>query len=157
MALKCKVAYEPNLTVIRLTGPIDEHVSEILADLRPQVKTPHVIFDCEHITFINSIGAANWIAHIRGYGDHELNFIKCPAVFTSLCLMMPDLTGDGQLDSLYVRYYCPACEEELNDQLIGRNDIQRDDFPARTCPRCQAAMAVDPEDEDFRDLLTNTD
>ena len=153
MALKYKVSYEPNLTIVRLNGPIDEHVSDALEDLRPQVKTPKLIFDCEHLSFINSIGAANWMALMREYSTIELCFVKCPTVFTNLCLILPDLTGGGRIDSLFVHYFCPGCEEELDNQLVHRAEIVKSGFPPRSCPKCQTAMAVDPEDEDFGELL----
>jgi hypothetical protein len=159
MTLKIKVSYEPGITLVRLGGPIDEHMGEALEDLRSQVKTPRVIFDTEQVSLINSIGAARWMAHMREYAGVEVSFIKCPAAFTSLCLMMPDLVGEGRIESLYAHYYCPSCDDELKDQLIHRAEISVDratgraTFPTRSCPSCKTAMNVDPDDEDFQDLL----
>ena len=153
MALKFKVAYAPNHTLVRLTGPIDEHVLSALDDLKPQLRSNRVIFDCEGISFINSIGAANWIAYLGDCAGFDVSFIKCPPAFTNLCLILPDIKGSGRIDSVFVHYYCPGCEEELDAQLVNRVELTASGFPPRQCPQCRSPMALDPEDEDFGDLM----
>lgn len=153
--LKYKTTFEPQLTTVKLSGPIDEHVGEVLEDLRPQVRTPHVTFDCEDVTIINSIGAATWMAHLRAFQEMDVKFIRCSTAFTSLCLIMPDLIGSGAVESLFVTYYCKPCDHQLSI-LAERSQLLTSGYPEHDCSTCKAPMIVDPENADFIDVITSS-
>lgn len=153
--LKSKVTYESQLTTVKLVGPIDEHVADVLDDLKAQVRTPRVRFDCEGVSLINSIGAASWMAYLRDFQNLEVTFVRCSTAFTSLCLIMPDLIGTGTVESLYMTYYCATCDQEAA-ALLERDKVKTEGIPLLKCDTCKQVMAIDPDDADFAQVVTGT-
>lgn len=150
MGLKYKIAFEPERTTVQLIGSIDEHIGEILKEIRPQVPTKKLVFDCEKLALINSIGVATWLAHIAAFGDLELHFVNCPYQFTSLCLIIPDLTASGTVESLYVRFFCEECDGDHQNVLATRDEtLKLGTFKLVPCPKCRNIMRLELDDEDF--------
>ena len=155
MPLTYKMTFADGITTAALDGMIDERAGEVLREIRTQVKTPAMVFDCDGVTFINSIGVSVWIAHIKAFSGLQLRFVNATYPFASHCLIIPDLAGGGRIDSLYVRYYCEHCDTgEYQLSLALRDDIAKQGrFRVLPCMRCRRPLGPDPDDGDFLALL----
>lgn len=153
--VKYKVVFEPDLTTVHFSGHIDEHIAEVLSDLRPQIKTKRAVFRCEGINLINSIGISTWIAHIKAFDDLDLAYSHLPYNFISLCQMIPVLTAHRTLLSFYVRYECEACAgDDLQFHMVERDEsLKLGRFKPMPCSKCHTPMEPDPNDEDLIELF----
>jgi hypothetical protein len=149
------MTFAEGATKAALEGMIDERAGEVLREIRTQTKTPLLVFDCDGVTFINSIGVSTWIAHIKAFAGIDLRFVNATYPFASHCLIIPDLAGGGRIDSLYVRYYCEHCDTgDYQSSLATREEIAKQPrFRSLPCMRCRRPLAPDPDDGDFLALL----
>jgi hypothetical protein len=113
-----------------------------------------VVFNCEHLGIINSIGAATWVSNIGAFSDLRMAFRNCPHTFTALCLMLPGFTATGVVESLYVRYNCSGCMRLGRAILAHREEaLRQGGFKPVQCPTCGRPMQPDEDDEELIGVL----
>ena len=156
MALKFTVAFQPGQTSFRLSGNIDERVGPTLAEIRRRVVGQRVVFDCDGLGTVNSVGVAAWLTEIQDFAKLTLIFVNCPSPFIGTCLLVPGFILGGTIESLYVRYACVGCARgEGKTVLIERADVlSRGGLGPRPCPHCGGSMTSDEDEGDLLDLLS---
>ena len=154
--MRYKMTFEPELTTAHLRGHVDEHVGQALAEIRRQIRTRRAVLELSGLGILNSVGVSIWLAHIKAFDDLELGLAQCPYPFTSLALLVPELAGNGRIQSFYVRYYCDRCGDDEEQQgLVTAADAQAlRAYPPLACRRCGTAMVNEEADLDLLQLFT---
>jgi len=154
--MRYKMTFTPDLTTAHLRGHVDEHVGETLSEVRRQIRTRRAVLDLGGLGILNSIGVSIWLAHIKAFDDLELVLTHCPFSFTSLCLLMPELAGQGRIQSFYVRYYCDHCHDDQEQPALVTEDeaTALGGCPPSACRRCGRPMAPEEADLDLLQLFT---
>lgn len=153
--MKYKITNQPDVSVVFLQGNIDERINEALAAMRPKLTARHVVFQCEGVNLINSIGISQWIAAMKGFEGLDVAFSHMPYPFVSLCRMIPLLKQGRTIHSMQVRYFCDGCaDDDVQTILVTRQEaLAAGRFPAAPCRRCRQPMTVDPNDADYIELF----
>lgn len=155
--MKYQIQFAADCTTVTFKGHIDERIGEVLAEIRPQVRTRVAVFDLAGIDLINSVGISTWIAHLSAFDSVDVCYMRATYAFVSLCSMIPVLLVGRRLESFQIRYSCPPCDDAFDEVVLGW--VTRDEtlaagkFRASTCPHCKKPMEADPHDEDFRTLF----
>ncbi len=141
---------EHECLIVTLSGDINETCTAALTTIRGKINATKVVFDCQRIRRINSIGAAAWIEFLKDVQDRrQLIFRHCPPVFIGYCNAMSTFIGQGLVESFAMPYYCKACDDVF--QIMTKVDAARllRAAPSTTtaCPKCHgtAKPETDPE------------
>ncbi len=103
-----------NEGVVLLDGVIDE-----LSDFSPIVKSTvnPVVFNLEGIQRINSYGIKNWILMLSELKERDIVYQNCPVCIIEQINLVPDIRGNAKIDSFFLPFFCPDCEEEVNIKI----------------------------------------
>jgi len=142
--LSWRVCTEEATTTVTFRGGIDENVD--LAALARELDGD-IVFDLRGISYINSCGVREWVNLMRSLPRvRTLSFTHCsPAIVAQLNLVY-NFRGDAVVRSVYVPYYCRACEHEVS-RLFDVGARSPDDLlaslPRVVCDWCTTEMECD--------------
>lgn len=143
---------------IAISGNIDETANQSLLDLASAISAPKLVFDCQAINTVNSVGISAWATFIKGLQSrHQLAFAKCPQVFIDVCLMIPIVTGGGVIESFYLSYPCETCEKTTNILVESKSLADPGSLVTRNCERCGQKMTANEDLDDYLNMLNITD
>lgn len=113
-----------------------------------------VIFDLEGVRYLNSAGVRHWVEFVRRLaGVRSYVFVRCSVAFVTQASMVPEVLGQGQVESFYVPYACERCEleEERLHQTATLTGAGRwpPEVVSYACPRCQGALTLDDVPERY--------
>lgn len=130
--------------VFHLSGVLNEYAdfSALLGQREP------LRLNMKDVSRLNSIGIRNLLKFLSDWGPRAFAYEQCPSEFIDQVNMIPALLGSknhGKIDSLYVPYECPDCDNE--DEVLAKVT----DFagihsgsqpPTRTCGKCGGKMSI---------------
>lgn len=145
------VAHLENLTTWRLEEDDDRQIVVLLhsltersnfGDLLPLLEMP-VVFDLQRVSKINSIGVSRWIDLLRQLdGATEYNLAHCSVAFCIQAAYIAEMTGSGEVISLFVPYECPSCTREVDRELqVSEIKLKpQPTAPVFKCPSCKSDL-----------------
>lgn len=145
------VAHLENLTTWRLEEDDERQIVVLLhsltersnfSGLHPLLEMP-VVFDLKRVSMINSIGVSRWIDLLRQLeGVVEYRLAHCSVTFCIQASYIADMTGNGEVVSLFVPYECPSCSREVERELQVKEIAlsPRPVVPVFKCPSCKSDL-----------------
>lgn len=99
-----------------------------------------VRLDLSEISGINSSGIHAWLeAYRRRNSSLQLVLERCALAMVRQFNMVPTLASTGTIESICAPYFCPFCCIE-SMEILGTDEIEGTEPPARTCQRCARDM-----------------
>lgn len=139
----------------RLSGVIDEH-----ADLTflGRLSGPQVTMNLRGIRRINSYGVRAWLEQIRKVpAGVAIEFVEVPPQIVDQINMVHGFIGGGRISSFYVPYTCEKCEA-YEERLVQTDQCRKqEDLPKAQCAACGAIMEVDDVEEQYLQILRDTE
>jgi anti-anti-sigma regulatory factor len=138
-----QVTDHPGELVITVSGVVSEEARFEAPDPRGR----RVIIDARGVERLNSMGVRNWIDFMDELQARSADIVirQMPPAMVSQASMITNFIGRCRVESFLSPWYCPNCENTL-EQLHGF----RDDLPASIqCPRCRAPMELDWDREAY--------
>ncbi len=145
------VAHLENLTTWRLEEDDERQIVVLLhsltersnfSGLHPLLEMP-VVFDLKRVSMINSIGVSRWIDLLRQLeGVVEYRLAHCSVTFCIQSSYIADMTGNGEVVSLFVPYECPSCSLEVERELQVKEITLSPQtvVPVFKCPSCKSDL-----------------
>lgn len=141
-------------TVVRLRGDLINELADSFDAMGSLLETRSVIFDCEGIEKVNSIGVRHWLGFLDKLSKvHVFRFRNCGESFMDSALMIPGFTRNAPIDSFYVTLSCPDCSNESRMYIsVAENKSHGND--KMTCEKCGNQMEY-PSDFEEQLVLVN--
>lgn len=151
--MEVQTTHRSDSTILVLSGSLDEK-SQFPAITVAFAKT--IILDLGEIKTVNSLGIQRWVNWLGTIPfDHQLRLINCaPSIVLQFNMIDSFLTGNSQVLSVMVPFFCNIHEEEFtvkftigNDLVIenGRVEVVKN---VTVCPQndgCQVEHDILPE------------
>lgn len=138
--LTVTLAAGDDATVYTFEGAVDE--SFRYRDI-PVAPTEEVIFRLGAVHTLNSVGVREWISFVRPFGaKRRFELVEVSVAFVDQLNIVPQMLGRARVRSLFAPFYCPACDEEVNELLSC--DEHRACMLARTAPALVHAPCGQP-------------
>ena len=133
-------------------GDVDENFKQIEL---PRVQRPVIILELEQINNFNSCGIREWIYLAKALSAlGQLHLRHCSVIMIDQINMVPDLLGNGEIESFFAPYYCETdgCVGEVS-KLIDLAEYQetmaKSLAPELLCDRCQKPLSFDALEESY--------
>jgi len=132
---------------LTLEGAIDDDMALPALDL---TGIAHFTIDFDLVAAINSMGVKKWMLFLNSSNLDKVHVIfkNChPAIIEQINLSKSFLPNHGKVESFYADYICESCD---HDQEVHFRSVSfdTDNIPDHPCPKCQANMEFDG-DEDY--------
>lgn len=138
--LSWRIRERPGFTTVEFHGELDETTE--LSELRSRLRGP-VRFDLSDLRRINSSGAHAWVEFIGDLPEiSELSLSQCSPAFVEQLNMIVNFAGDAVIRSVYARYSCGRCDNEIEQLLDLRTHLADGPggVPTFPCPTCKRSM-----------------
>jgi len=143
-----KIERKSSCTIVYLMGDLVNDVKASFESLETLFETRDLIFDCDSLGKINSIGVRHWLMFLdRIAKAHEFRFRNCRESFMDTALMIPGFTRNRPVDSFFTAFCCTGCTNEKS-LLIPVNHGKPNVPTDMTCEKCGNAMEVTEEFDD---------
>ena len=97
--------------ILRLEGAITGDAGLEFIKLYDGI-SPKCTFNFRDVISINSQGLQVWTMFLRDFvNDHEVQLEECPPVIVSQMNMLPSFVQKAKVTSIYVPYFCEACNK----------------------------------------------
>jgi hypothetical protein len=143
--LEWKIEPEGNVTLVELSGPINEDsdFDKLLASLQ---SCSQVRMDLAGINRINSCGVREWVNFVRAQpGTVTFEFENLSPPIVNQVNMISNFTGSATILSVQAPFFCTECNREARETVLVEQGKQP--LPTAECPQCGSAMEFD----DFED------
>lgn len=151
------ISHEPELVTVKLAGVINE--DNDLAEHLDLIDGSWVAINLSDVERINSCGLrdwVNWINALEAKGSKML-FLECSLSIVAQINVVNNFTGTGRIKSLYLPYYCEACNE-AHPRLYEAEDLAPEQLPpASRCIGCEQIMDFDDMPDTYFAFLSNPD
>ena len=134
---------------IFVSGTIDESVS--LDSLTQEIKSP-ACFDLYGVDRLNSTGITHWcrfMEAISPFGPHR--FRRCSPSFVSQINMIPNVVGDGKVESIMAPFSCDRCGVEISIEFPTIDPKAL--LPIVNCQQCKSVMVFDELEDNYLAFL----
>lgn len=148
--LSIELLREGNLALYQFRGAIDECFR--FKDI-PVASEPSILFDLKGIRSLNSCGVREWVYFVRQFEKcPDFQFLDVAVVFVDQLNTVPQMLGRARVTSFFAPFYCPQCEEEVNERLVCVD--HRDCLLAKQAPvvlheRCGKPLDFDALEESY--------
>ena len=153
-SLRFKTHSEDEVTLIKLTGVIDENTK--LKKLRRQVSTNKLVIDLAEVERINSCGVRDWITLLADMQRDNIAIVlaSCSVAIVRCLNASFNFSGHAVVVSLYAPYYCSSCDLDV-DRHFDRDYIGPPPFeaPIQRCERCDMVLDFDDLPEGYFGFL----
>ncbi len=132
-----------NGCLLRLAGTIDE--STDAQSLLP-TGADVVIYDLDGVRRITSYGVLQWVKALKDLRARYYAFMRCRPSIVRQFNMVAGFGKHGEVLSIYLPYFCEACDQEFETLLDLRADfavVQNAAPPETSCPTCGATAEFD--------------
>ncbi len=130
-------------TLVRLEGTIDESTdSQALVPGAAEV----VVYDLDAVKRITSYGVLQWVKALKELRARYYGFMRCRPCIVRQFNMVAGFGKQGEVLSVYLPYFCSACDAEFETLLDLRADFviaQTASPPEARCPTCRAMAEFD--------------
>jgi hypothetical protein len=146
--LHYKVEKKETSTTIFLRGDLVNDVRTSFESLEALFETRDLIFDCEGLGKINSIGVRHWLMFLdRISKAHDFRFRNCREGFMDTAIMIPGFTRNRPIDSFYTAITCSGCHNEKSVLFkVKKNKTVNPE--AIICEKCGNAMETSENFDD---------
>jgi hypothetical protein len=152
--MKFKINQAADVTTVAFRGDINESFVDDTVELAKQLATKRVVFDCEAVGRINSIGVSGWASLLGDLSKrHVLAYTRCPAGFIDYVNLVDSFRAGGTIESFYVPLYCKKCDRKGSVLVESLAANPAGPLPTVPCPKCAAPMQPEVEAEDFLQFL----
>lgn len=128
---------------MRLAGTIDE--SADAQGLLPS-GADVVVFDLDGVRRITSYGVLQWVKALKDLRSRYYAFMRCRPSIVRQFNMVSGFGKHGEVLSIYLPYFCEACDQEFETLLDLRSDyalVQAATPPEARCPKCGGPSEFD--------------
>lgn len=134
--MKIKVSALGEAALVLLSGDIDSDVEDVTSAIDAATGAKNLVFDCQDLRRINSIGVKGWINAIgRWSKDRTVAFRNCPHAFIDMAVMVPAFIGTCDVQSFQATFKCDNCHRE-SLQLIEVKGKQATGTQPTVCAKC---------------------
>ena len=134
--MKFKVSAMGEAALVLLSGDIDSDVEEVVSAIDTAVGEKNLVFDCQDLRRINSIGVKGWINAVNRWGKRRpVAFRNCPHAFIDMAIMVPAFLGTCEIQSFQATFKCDNCGREAL-QLVEVKGKQATGTQPTVCPKC---------------------
>jgi len=147
-----KVEKQDTSTTVFLLGDLVNDVKPSFDSLEVLFETRDLIFDCEDLGKINSIGVRHWLMFLdRISKAHDFRFRNCREGFMDTAVMIPGFTRNRPIDSFYTNVACQGCANEKSMLVKVKSKKAVRPEPV-TCEKCGNSMEIA---DNFDDHIAN--
>jgi anti-anti-sigma regulatory factor len=140
-------------TVVHLKGDLVNDLRSSFDSMTILFETRSIIFDCDGLERINSIGVRHWLMFLDKIGKaHEFRFRNCRETFMDTALMISGFTRDRPIDSFYTCYTCTDCNN-VKSHFVPVKAGKAVVPPQMTCEKCGNNMQVASDFDEQAALL----
>jgi len=136
--------------ILRLEGAITGDAGLEFIKLYDGI-SPKCTFNFRNVISINSQGLQVWTMFLRDFvNDHEVQLEECPPVIVSQMNMLPSFVQKAKVTSIYVPYFCQACNK-VNSLIMEARQFPKGDQEMKppACPTCKGEQELDDFDYFF--------
>ena len=103
-------------TTYAFKGSIDE---TFLFHQIPVLASAAIVFDLREIRGLNSVGVREWVYFVRQFeAKGHFSFRDVAVPFVDQVNTVPQMLGKATVSSFFAPFYCPRCDEEVNEVLV---------------------------------------
>lgn len=114
--LRVEIVQTDQRAIYTFEGALDERFRfrEI-----PLVAAPSIVFVLRDVGSLNSMGVREWVYFVRQFDTkREHLFREVSVAFVDQLNTVPQMLGRARVKSFLAPFYCPACDEEVNELLV---------------------------------------
>ncbi len=138
--MKFKVSAVGDAALVLLSGDIDSDIDDVTSAIDAAVGTKDLVFDCQDLRRINSIGVKGWIGAVHRWSQaRTLAFRNCPHSFIDMSIMVPAFIGESAIQSFHATFKCDNCHREALT-LIEIQDRKATGTQPSVCGKCGGRM-----------------
>lgn len=153
--MKFKVSALGEAALVLLSGDIDSDVDDVTAAIDAAAASGDLVFDCQDLRRITSIGVKGWIAAVnRWQKTRKVAFRNCPHAFIDMAIMVPAFIGDSDIASFKATFKCDNCHREVM-QVIEMTGKQAKGTQPGTCSKCGGKLLPGADLESDLEFVTN--
>lgn len=140
-----------------LTGHMDASAAGCFQAISAQHRktgTGALHFDCKGISAVNSVGVSAWYNFVKTENKQsKLYYFNCPQVMFDVTSIVPDIFAAGELQSIYVNYFCQACMQRTPRLFEAKELRQLEELPGDRCRKCTGEIIAEEDFDSIRDYL----
>ncbi len=141
-------------TLVLVSGTIDETAT---ANSFAAPESDVVLYDLGGVKRITSYGVLLWVKALRELSAKYYGLTRCRPSIVRQLNMVTGFAGRGEVLSIYLPYFCKACNHEferLLDLCAHYAVAQAQSPPVESCPLCQGDAEFDDAPESYFAFLT---
>ena len=148
--MKFRVRTKDQTSTVVLDGNINESFAQDVAELKRELKTKRVVFDCAAVRTINSVGVGGWLTFVKDLAlRHDLEFERCPVMFVHSANQLRGFLANGKVTSCQVTCTCEACGKSWEPLITLDEAHPSRDFTPSPCPSCGESTLPTELAEDY--------
>lgn len=129
---------------IALSGALDETLADTSSQLRKVLLGPNILFDWTKVTFVNSMGIAQWAALMQSLPESwKIQFSNCPRYVIDTINMVPQFLGRAKVMSFYMPFWCPSCHHREDVLFNSRERLLIKSNAINSCSNCKNPQRPD--------------
>jgi ABC-type transporter Mla MlaB component len=153
--MKHQSTTEGDVTTITLSGDMTEDVTAALTAIRGSKLAKQVVFDCERVDRMNSIGVGRWVQFLEQIGrGRSLAFEHCPPSFVDYANILPNFFCSGEVRSIFAPFTCGGRCGRAALVLLETKGLTSAGLAPQLCGKCEGQLSVDVDAEDYLGFLT---
>ena len=129
---------ESDKSVVYVEGSIDEYFGEYCKEIK-EIKQSNIVFNFEHLTFINSVGIRHWVEFLGEFEKkREIIFEECSPVVVNQINMLPEFQSNSKIVSIFGEFLCEDCGFTKNEKFLTEAgyDTLVSQMANRACQSC---------------------
>jgi anti-anti-sigma regulatory factor len=127
---------------VELVGEFDEaaNLEQLASEL-----SGSVTIDLSQVKRINSFGIQEWLRFLKALAGKDISLAleRCSPLVVTIIGVVPGFTGQAQVRSASVSYYCRSCSLEKQHLIDLTSDAGKQLDADVPCDGCKSPMALD--------------
>ena len=125
-----------------------------LEKLSKGIKGGHVVFDCENVGTINSLGIRAWKNLLEKVAKKAtIEFQRCSSDFVDAANLVSDITVLGVIASFYATLGCASCGVSHAVLLASKDVDPEAGYGSHKCRKCAKQLTAEVDARDFLAFL----
>ena len=151
--IEARVTMKGGNATVELAGDLLGTDAKPLAELAAKLAGAKAVrFDLEHLGMMNSAGVMDWAGFLEKLPCPYV-FVSCPVDFVDYANLVPQVIGEGRVETFYAPLRCSPCKVGQTTLLEAAKLTPESDFGSMACPKCGKAMEPEVEPADYFTFL----
>lgn len=152
--MKFAVKTTTEYTEVALKGDIDEGAEAVLAEIKAKLKPGRIVFDCDNVQNVNSIGLRHWSSFVSSLTPgYTVEYINCATVLIDYASLSKSFLGGGKIVSFHAPYLCGSCSHSFMTLFQTEAVRAKGGLDPVSCPKCKRAGQLEVQEDVYLDWL----